>query len=189
MKTIVLALIAAGLCAQAQCRTLSTVDGTVYNNITRQRIDPDGVYIEYTLPGGGIGMSKVKYARLSRALQKQFGYDAADAREYEAAVAQANEDCSQDLIQRAQIEREARQQRDRENEAAYPGRMAAIRQLNAAIAARPLYPEGNRASDVPASNGISYGTQFTAGNISSQTSYSPATPDLFPNRGITSRGH
>src|SRR5579862_263584 len=98
MKTMILALIALGLCARAQSISLSTTDGATYNHITAQRVDPDGLYIEYTLPGGGIGMSKVKFSRLSSEQQKQFGYEPAKAHEYESQVAKANEDFRQESL-------------------------------------------------------------------------------------------
>src|ERR1700728_2482690 len=91
MKTVVLALLALGFCAQARSTTLSTTDGATYNNVTTQRVDPDGLYIEYTTSGGGLGMSKIKFSRLSSDQQKQFGYDATKARDYELSVAKATE--------------------------------------------------------------------------------------------------
>jgi hypothetical protein len=189
MKTIFLALIALGLCAQAQSRTLSTTDGATYTGITTQRIEPDGLYIEYTLPGGGLGMSKIKFDRLSRVQQKQYGFDADAARDYEAEVAQANEDCSQELIHRAQIERDARHDRDLENERAYSARMTAIAQLNAAQSAA-FYSSCKSTIDGHG-GGLSYGTEATTGpGPLTQTSYSSGlSADTFPNRGITTRSH
>ena len=102
MKTVILALIGLGLCAQARSSNLSTTDGVTYNHITAQRVEPDGLYIEYTLPNGGIGMSKVKFSRLSADQQKQFGYDAAKAKDYEAGVAKANEEFRQQCVRQEQ---------------------------------------------------------------------------------------
>lgn len=190
MNTIVIAMLALGLSAQAQTRTLTTADGTTYTGITTQRICPDGVYIEYTLPGGGLGVSKVKFNRLSRAQQKQYGFDAATAYDYEAEVAIANENCRQELIQRDQAGKDARRQRDLENEQAYPARMAAIKQLNAAQAALELNFGGPPVGDGHPGNGTGYVSQFAVGGKSStQTSFMPVTPDLFPNRNITVRSH
>jgi hypothetical protein len=191
MNTIAIALIALSLYTQPQTRTLSTVDGAIYTGITMQRVDPDGLYIEYTLPGGGIGVSKVKFHRLSRAQKKQFGYDANKASDYEEQVAQANQDCSQELMRRYQIEQATRRQRDLENQNAYAGRMAAITQLNAAQAARELSPDSPGADFGRGGMGIGYSPQFTAGGASTtQTTYSAGfSPDPFPNRGVTVRSH
>lgn len=183
MKNIILTLTALALCLSAQAgnHTLTTTDGDTYTGITLARVEPDGLYIEYSIPGGGIGMSKVKFDRLNAAQQKQFNYSRSLARDYEAAVTQANDDAAQDLIHRAQVERDAQRQRDLENERAYPSRMVEITRLNAAQAA--LFYRTTAAEHVPTSSLI-YGTDFTAGHPTSQTSYAPATPDIFPNRNV-----
>lgn len=105
MKTSILALIALGLCASTYADSLVTTDGARYDNITFKRADPDGLYIEYTLPDNGMGLAKVKFNRLSADEQKQFGYDATKAKDYEAAVAKANDDWRANS---AKIESEAR---------------------------------------------------------------------------------
>jgi hypothetical protein len=63
--------------------TITTMDGKTYDHITAQRVDPDGLYIEYSPAGKGIGCAKLKFSRLSPDLQKQYGYDADAARKYE----------------------------------------------------------------------------------------------------------
>ena len=68
---------------------LTTTDGKTYDHISVQRADPDGLYIEYTLPGNGVGSAKVKFTRLSAELQKQHAYDPAAAQQYATAQAQA----------------------------------------------------------------------------------------------------
>ncbi|HWY78006.1 MAG TPA: hypothetical protein VN281_20495 [Verrucomicrobiae bacterium] len=137
MKKIFLALIGIGLCLQSRGEGLSTTDGTTYNNITSKRADPDGLYIEYSLPGGGLGMSKVKFSRLSPDQQKQYGYDEARAREYEAKVAQAQEDFRQECIRSDQIaraEKLARKGTDYEQARIENDRLMALAQLKAAEA-------------------------------------------------------
>ncbi len=62
---------------------ITTTDGKTYDHITAQRADPDGLYIEYTLSGNGMGSAKVKFSRLSADLQKQYGYDADASKKYE----------------------------------------------------------------------------------------------------------
>ncbi len=89
MKTITLITALAGLCAVARGENLQTIDGATYQNFTRQRVDPDGLVIEYFPEGGGLGVAKVKFARLSPDQQRQFGYDPAKAGEYEAQSAKA----------------------------------------------------------------------------------------------------
>lgn len=147
MKTALIAILGLGLCVQARCSSLSTTDGATYNNITMQRVDPDGLYIEYTTTGGGIGMSKVKFTRLSSNLQKEYGYDPAKAQQYEAGVAKANDDFRQESIRVAQLENSARQARDAENEKVAEERTIAMIQSQAAQAAGYGYPMGGGAYD------------------------------------------
>lgn len=137
MKTVVLAFIALGLCAQVRGTSLSTADGTTYNNITEQRVDPDGLYIEYTLPNGGVGMSKVKFSRLSSDQQKQFGFDASKAKDYESKVAKANEDFREESVrveQASQTRIAAQQARSDQEEKNFNERLIALAQLKTAEA-------------------------------------------------------
>ena len=188
MKRIIITLAALALCVQARAQdnTLSTTDGISYTGITLKRIEPDGMYIEYTIPGGGIGMSKIKFERLSGAIRSQFGYSETAAHDYEASVAQANATVAQELNQRYEIERNARHQRESENERAYAGRMAEITRLNQAQAAA-FYRNATIDWKQPGSFELSSG--FTAGRSSTQTSYTPPALDLFPNRGVTIKSH
>jgi len=152
MKKIILALIGLGLCLQARSDSLSTTDGTTYNNVTSQRVDPDGLCIEYTPPGGGLGIAKVKFTRLSADQQKQFGYDANKAKEFEAGVAKATEDFRQDSIHReqaAQAQRAADQTREVQQEQALTERIMAMAQLKQAEAelARAMGQGGENAGN------------------------------------------
>src|SRR5690348_4716091 len=52
-----------------------TADGMVYQAVKLSRIEPDGLLIEYRPDSGGVGMAKLKFAKLPAPLQKQFGYD------------------------------------------------------------------------------------------------------------------
>lgn len=79
---------------------MTTTDGATYYNVTAEHVYPDGLVLEYTTPGGGIGMSKVKFERLSADQQKQYGYDPAKARDYEVQVAKAQEEYRQECIKR-----------------------------------------------------------------------------------------
>ena len=133
MKAAVLSLLVAlALCMPARSNTITTTDGVAYNNVTTQRADPDGLYIEYTLPGGGVGMSKVKYSRLSADQQKQFGFDAAKAHDYEAQVAKANEDFRQESLRDEQIAQAARRAREQRDDNSLNDRLLAQAQTAAA---------------------------------------------------------
>ena len=134
---MVLAIIGLGLCVQARSENLSTKDGATYNNITAQRVDPDGLYIEYTPAGGGVGASKVKFSRLSSDEQKQYGYDPDKAKDFEAKVAKATEDFRQDCIRReqtAQTQRTSDQELDDQRDKALTDRITAMAHLKEAEA-------------------------------------------------------
>src|SRR5580658_7828567 len=100
MKNTLITLAALALClpAGAQASTISTTDGVTYADIKFERVEPDGLYIEYPLPGGGLGMSKIKFNRLSRAEQKKFGFDSEAAHDYEAEITTANNNAAQELM-------------------------------------------------------------------------------------------
>jgi hypothetical protein len=140
MKTLIMGVIVAGLCIQGRAASLSTTDGRTYENITMQRADPDGLYIEYTLPGGGLGMSKVKFTRLTADQQKQYGYDATKAKEFEAGVAKANQeyrDESMKLEKAAQEHRAtlaAEEQNETKTEAEYMMAQAQLKMAEAQLA-------------------------------------------------------
>ena len=79
-----MAMIAAGSALAADnFPAITTTDGKTYDHITAERADPDGLYIEFTPAGKGMGVAKLKFSRLSADLQKQFGYDADAAKKYE----------------------------------------------------------------------------------------------------------
>lgn len=104
---LALASVMVALCASASAESLSTTDGTTYDNVISKRADPDGLVIEYKLPRGGLGMAKVRFARLSADEQKQYGYDVNKAREYEAQTAKATEEWRAEAI-KAEQESQAR---------------------------------------------------------------------------------
>jgi len=80
-------------------REIVTADGTVYREVRLSRIEPDGLLVEYQPATGGIGMGKLKFARLPASLQKQFGYDPLKASAFEHEQARATAALSQKLRQ------------------------------------------------------------------------------------------
>lgn len=146
MKTVILALIGLGLCIHASAdNSLYTMDGVAYKNITSLRADPDGVLIEYNLPSGGLGISKVKFTRLTPEHQQRYGYDAAKAKDFEAKVAKANEDLRQESVrwdQSAKAYQAAEQARQDQAEKNATDRILAMAQLKQAEAELARATEG-----------------------------------------------
>lgn len=141
------ALVAIGLCLQAHGESLSTTDGATFDKISFKRVEPDGLYIEYTPPGGGVGMSKIKFSRLSPEQQKEFRYDPDKAKDYESKVARAAADWRQENLrweQAAKAEIMARQARETQEDQADLYRIMAMAQLKQAEAELAgLQGEGN----------------------------------------------
>jgi hypothetical protein len=61
--------------APAPVRTgpeIVTIYGTVYKNTQVEKVDPDGLIISYSTPGGGLGMSKVYFTDLPDQFREQY---------------------------------------------------------------------------------------------------------------------
>lgn len=54
---------------------ITTTDGATYKSVSVLRGEPDGLVVEYSLQGGGIGIAKLKFESLSADLQREYGYD------------------------------------------------------------------------------------------------------------------
>lgn len=61
-----------------------TTDGQTYQGAKLLRVLPDGLLIQYQPDSGGMGLARLKFARLATSLQKQFGYDPKKASDYQA---------------------------------------------------------------------------------------------------------
>ncbi len=161
MKTVILALIGLGICVHASADySIFTMDGVAYKNITSLRADPDGILIEYNLPRGGLGISKVKFSRLTPEHQQRFGYDAAKAKDFEAKVVKANEDLRQECIrwdQSAKAYQVADQARQDQAEKNATDRILAMAQLKQAEAELARATEGGGGGGYGGYGGGGYG--------------------------------
>ena len=61
---------------------IKTRTGMTYKSIRNLKVAPDGLEIEFTPPGGGIGMTKIEFKDLPADLQQQYGYDIEKATAY-----------------------------------------------------------------------------------------------------------
>jgi hypothetical protein len=75
--------------SQPSCEQIQTLDGKTYKAASVQRVEPDGVFISYAPAGGGVGMTKLKFADLPEALRQRFHYDPEKAGAYKAEEAQS----------------------------------------------------------------------------------------------------
>ena len=88
----------------AETDSITTRNGVTYTNAVIQRVDPDGVVIEYVPRPGSIGIAKLKFANLSDELRKRYNYNAADAATFEqnqaAGIARRQEEIAQGEIEK-----------------------------------------------------------------------------------------
>jgi len=55
-----------------------TLNGTIYNNVYVEKVEPDGIIVSYTLAGGGMGMTKIYLYELSDELRQRYGFNPAN---------------------------------------------------------------------------------------------------------------
>ena len=106
MKILTTMLLLAAMPALAD--TITTISGTTYSDATVTKTTPAAISIVHST-----GMAKIPFKDLPAATQKNYGYDAAKAAEYEAQEAQRQSEQKQRAeTQRLQAEQEnaARQQ-------------------------------------------------------------------------------
>ena len=66
---------------------ITTTDGVTYKSVSILRVEPDGLIVEHSLQGGGVGMAKLKFENLSADLQQKHGYDVQKAVAYQTQQA------------------------------------------------------------------------------------------------------
>lgn len=76
-----------------------TTDGKVYHAVKLLRTDPDGLLVRFQPDNGGIGLAKLKFAKLPQSLQTQFGYNPLKASAFEQEQARALAALSQKMRQ------------------------------------------------------------------------------------------
>src|SRR5690349_9238881 len=67
---------------------ITTLDGKTYEAVTVQRVQPDGLLVEFNTPGGGFGTAKLKFRNLPSTVRDQFGFDARQAEAFETSQAE-----------------------------------------------------------------------------------------------------
>jgi len=164
-KLVLFLLAACAGTAFAAESSLTTTDGRTYDRISSLRADPDGLYIEYTTPRGGLGSAKVKFTRLSADQQKQYGYNADAAQKYEEGAARAVQTYQafakeqDEARQKAVADREARELQE-ETLATQREVAAAQREMAAAQTAQAAAAMSSYAPD--SGYGYGYGFAFPA---------------------------
>jgi hypothetical protein len=78
--------------------TIVAANGKIYQTVRLLRVEPDGLYVEFSPAGGGIGLGKIKFRDLPEALRQQFGYDPDKARDYEIERGKSGAQWRTDLL-------------------------------------------------------------------------------------------
>jgi hypothetical protein len=68
--------------------SINTLDGKTYEGVTVQKIQPDGLLVEFNTPGGGFGTAKIKFRNLPPSVRDQYGFDAHQAEAFEKSQAE-----------------------------------------------------------------------------------------------------
>jgi hypothetical protein len=66
---------------------ITTLAGRTYEKVILEKVDPDGLLVQFTPVEGGSGVAKLKFRELPPELREQYGYDPDRASDYEAAQA------------------------------------------------------------------------------------------------------
>jgi hypothetical protein len=85
--------------------TITTLAGSVYNNIVIQKVQPDGLIVSCS--GNGIFIGKLDFEDLPQKFKDYYGYDKKWASDFEKMQLQANVDVTARLIENDQIAKEA----------------------------------------------------------------------------------
>lgn len=70
---------------------ITTLDGKSFEEVTVQKIQPDGLLVEFNLPGGGFGTAKLKFRNLPASVRERYGYEPREAEAFEAALAKGEQ--------------------------------------------------------------------------------------------------
>ena len=125
----------------AETNSITTRDGITYTNAVIQRVDPNGIVIEYAPRPKSVGIAKLKFANLPDELQRRYNYNPTNALIFEqnhaAGIARRQAEIEQGEIEKRQMQ-EALLQRRAEEEAEA---LEAKRQEDAANAAAQMQTE------------------------------------------------
>ncbi len=67
---------------------IRTLEGVSYKSVRVLKAEPDGLLVEHSPQGGGIGVARLKFENLSNDLRQRYGYDAQRAAAYRAERAE-----------------------------------------------------------------------------------------------------
>jgi hypothetical protein len=87
-------------------------DGLRYKAVKIKKVEPDGLFIDYSPVPGAIGSAKLKFVNMPEDIQRKYGYDPQKAKAFEDMNAAA----AAEAYERRQIEEAIRQAREAEEQ-------------------------------------------------------------------------
>jgi hypothetical protein len=95
--------------------SLKALEGATFNNVSVQRVEPDGLQVSFVPEGGGLGFAKLKFRSLSESLRQEYGYDAVSGDEFESNQARGQASWqAENLHWEAQKQQAQTEQREQE---------------------------------------------------------------------------
>ena len=140
---IACAVVLSAILDAAETNSITARDGVTYTNAVIQRVDPNGIVIEYTPRPGSVGIAKLKFANLPDELQRRYNYNPTNALIFEqnhaAGIAHRQEEIEQGEIEKRRLHEATLQRRAEEEAEALEAE--AKRQEDAANAAAEMQME------------------------------------------------
>ena len=94
---------------------IRTTDGVTYKSVCILKVMPDGLLVEHSQQGGGVGMAKLKFENLSADLQQRYGYDAQKAAAHRTQEAAMQAQLSREFQKQGEQERSLARAREEDN--------------------------------------------------------------------------
>jgi hypothetical protein len=92
--------------------TLTTLNGDTFAGVHIEKVEPIGLVISYQTPGGGLGITTVRFEDLPDAIREKYGFDPKKAATFDAAEKKATADMTQHLIANEQNAKQVIAQRE-----------------------------------------------------------------------------
>jgi len=96
--------------------SITTLDGKIFNAVTVQRVEPDGLEVSYVPEGGGLGLAKLKFRNLPEDLRRQYGYNVSASDQFESSLAQSQAAWMAEHVQWEQQKQQAEAQQRQQDE-------------------------------------------------------------------------
>jgi hypothetical protein len=77
---------------------LTTLNGQSFKGAHIEKVEPIGLVISYQIPGGGLGITTVRFQDLPDSIREKYGFDPKKAASFDAAQKKATADMTRHMI-------------------------------------------------------------------------------------------